>query len=192
MAPKPLQFPSRRWPFYLADALLVGLAAEAFLRLPDRADSWAVASLVVSFGVGAFLALLPHLAISWKLNPDLLPPRSTEEASVALAPSDQREMLADVALLTWRIKKRAERDPETHRMILRHADKVLATLAGSGVEIISYAGRKLDAGSNVQILDAVEGECNRVIEESDPQVQVQGRVLRRAMVTVGKGIAAKL
>ena len=97
---------------------------------------------------------------------------------------------ADLAVLAWRILKRAEQDPETHRVILRNAGKILETLERCEVRVVSYLGRRIDVGSNVQILDAVPGEYNRVLEESEPQVQVRGRLARRAIVTIGAGTPA--
>lgn len=189
MSPEPRRFPWPKWPFYLADAVLVILAARIFLQAPGRIELWTVVFLVVALATGAFLSLAPHLheaGWAWR-DPEAMPPAAGADPSSVSASSDPGEVLAEIATLTWRILRRAEKDPEANRVILRNAGKIIEALDRCGVEIVSYLGRRIDVGSNVQILDAVEGEYNRVLEESEPQVQRHGRLLRRAVVTIGKG-----
>ena len=133
--------------------------------------------------------MLPHLQEARLSTPVPVPNPSPVNADVPPAPTspESDDALAEAAVLAWRILKRAEKDPETHKVILRNAGRIVDSLARCGIEIISYQGRKIDVGSNVQILDAIPGEYNRVLEESDPQVQRHGQLVRRAMVTIGNG-----
>lgn len=193
MDPNPPRFPWPKWPFYLANALVAALIALALLRPHGRFDFCDIALVVVGFGVAALLSLLPHLVEAhWlgKQSDAVLPSPAPDEPPSPSTAADPGEALAEIAVLAWRIKKRAELEPETQRVILRNAGKILDALSGAGVQVVSYLGRKLDVGSNVEILDAVAGEYNRVIEESDPQVQIHGRLARRAIVTVGNGETA--
>ena len=188
MNPEPPRFPWPKWPFYVADALLIGLAAELFLRDRGAPEVWRVVGLLVNLATGACLSLLPHwLDRVWAREGWTGSGPESENDDRSAAGEDAPEALADLAVLAWRILKRAEQDPETHRVILRHAGKLLEALERCEVRVVSYLGRKIDVGSNVQILDAVPGEYNRVLEESEPQVQVRGRLARRAIVTIGAG-----
>ena len=165
-----------KWPFYLLDALLL-LAAAALVTTGTRPLGAGSALLVVTCGLGGALAsILPH----WF---DLA---GTDAPACAPTGNDPAP-LAELALLAWRIRQRVDQAPDTHRSIVRNAHRLLDVLKSLGVEIISYAGRKLDAGSRVQILEAVPGEENRVLEESEPEIQIHGRIVRQALVTVGRG-----
>lgn len=190
------RFPWPRWPFYLADALVVAAAAHAFLRGRGANDLWAVLFLIVGLAAGAFLALLPHwwevLAAGRSKEPLPAAVGTTEFAEPPATARTEDESLAEIAVLAWRIKKRAEQEPEANRVILRNAGKILDALGAVGIEVVSHLGRKVDVGSNVEILDAVDGEYNRVFQESDPQVQRHGRLLRRAVVTIGNGNGARV
>ncbi len=159
----------------------------AFLQNPFTPLSTLVA--LITFSVGAAAALIPQIGGSSPANSPFGPTTPLPAAEIPPAPGGKEgdDVLAEAAVLAWKILKRAEKDPETHKVILRHAGRILESLARCGIELVSYQGRKVDVGSNVQILDAIPGEYNRVLEESDPQVQRQGKLLRQAIVTVGNG-----
>jgi hypothetical protein len=105
-------------------------------------------------------------------------------AKTSCTPKD----LAAIAVHAWRIVKRSERDSGIPRPVGRNAEQILAILQGAGVEIISYLGRKADGGAKVEILEAIDGEENVVIEEHEPEVQAAGALVHRAVVSIGKGL----
>lgn len=179
------------WPFYTADLLLVAAGTMALLQHPFTPLSTLIA--VITFLVGAAAAIIPQLSRSSPAHSPFVAPSTPAPAEVPPAPSAREgdDDLAEAAVLAWKILKRAEKDPETHKVIRRHAGRILEALARCGIELISYQGRKVDLGSNVQILDAIPGEYNRVLEESDPQVQRHGKLLRQAIVTIGNGQAVE-
>ncbi len=189
MPPELRRFPWPKWPFYLADVLVVVGAARMFLQVTGHIDLLAVIFLMVTLSAGALLAVLPHLYEARQSAHDSSLPFSSEETPPPGAAPDQGDVLAEIATLAWRIRNRAEKDPEANRVILRNAGKIIDSLGRCGVEIVSYHGRRIYVGSNVEILDAVAGEYNRVLEESTPQVQQNGRLLRRAIVTIGNGVS---
>lgn len=161
----------RNGPYYTVDFILVLLATFNHLRNPM--DPFTILITILLFTIGACIATWPTVA-----TPSIASPSSLAEGD---------EALAEAALLAWKIARRAEKDPENQRVILRNAERIVEALNRCGVEVVSYRGRRIDAGSNVEVLDAVPGEYNRVIEESDPQVQRHGRLLHRAIVTIGNG-----
>ena len=175
----------QKWPCYLADMALMVTAALVFLRANPVHVSH-VLMVIVCFAVGAFLSVLANILPG---PADVLPDSQAPQDKVTELDMNP-DSLAEIAVLAWRVVKRAEKQPEANRVILRNSSKILDHLATLGVSIVSYTGKRIDVGSNVQILDAVEGEYNRVTEESDPEIQVNGRLVRRAIVTVGRGTPA--
>jgi hypothetical protein len=120
------------------------------------------------------------------------PSPAPADSAAAPAASEVREpegRLVEIALLAWRMQKRLAGQPELSRPLVRNTEKILELLRELDVEVISYAGRKLDLGSRVNVLEWVEGEENRVVEEHEPQIQIRGRLVRQALVTAGKGLA---
>jgi len=98
--------------------------------------------------------------------------------------------LAEAAVLAWKIQRRAEKEGGIPRPISRNAEGILDWLKQAKVEVVSYMGRKIDVGSRVTVQEAVEGEEeDKVIAEHEPEIQVDGRLARRALLTVGKGVS---
>lgn len=98
----------------------------------------------------------------------------------------------DVAALTvhaWKILRRSERDTAIPRVVGRNAEQILTLLQEcAGVELISYHGRRLDAGARVEVLETIsDEEENLVVEEHEPEIQVGGAQIRRAVLSVGRG-----
>ena len=126
-----------------------------------------------------------HSVYRWLTKSDRMngsnEPKST--ATAICTPTD----LAAIAIHAWKIGKRAERDGNIPRPVGRNAEQILSILERAGVEVISYASRKVDAGAKVQILEAVNGEEDLVIEEHEPEVQVSGVLVHEAVVSIGKG-----
>ena len=97
------------------------------------------------------------------------------------------DYLSEIAVTAWKISCRAERDPIVPRSIAFAAEKILELLSGGGVVVISHQGRRVDAGIRVRILDIVPGIEGTVIEEHEPEIQIDGKIIRQALVTVGSG-----
>lgn len=186
--------PAGRWSCYAGDLSLLVLAGFLALHEDSQVRLWRALLIGVCVLVGAGIGLLPHLNDLRRLRSASVPDPSAEPAVEPVQPdlmlggaqSGDNAALVEIALLAWRIQKRASRQPDQHPSILRNAGQILELLSKFGVEIVSYAGRKLDLGSRVNVLEWVEGEENRVIEEHEPQIQLRGRVVHQALVTAGR------
>ena len=87
-------------------------------------------------------------------------------------------------------RPRTESDPASYASIRRNATKILELLRYFGVEIISHAGRKIEAGTPIEIIGQTEGEAGVVVEESDPEIRINGQLVSKANVKVGTGMPA--
>ena len=182
--------------FYAADVALLLLAGWLTLRPETAPGPLRVAVVILCVLTAAVFGLLPvarEFALSQTAQPPLPEPSpAPADSAAAPAASEVREpeaRLVEIVLLAWRMQKRLAGQPELSRPLVRNTEKILELLRELDVEVISYAGRKLDLGSRVNVLEWVEGEENRVVEEHEPQVQIRGRLVRQALVTAGKGLA---
>ena len=126
-------------------------------------------------------------AVTTNSTPQSLAP---EKSKVAGPPTDLEKTLAVIALLAWKIDKRAQKEASPPKPIIRNATRIIEMLGEHKVEIVSYLGRKIDMGSRVIVQDTVEGvEEDKVVAEYEPEIQVNGKLALKALLAVGKGIA---
>lgn len=119
-------------------------------------------------------------------NPPVSPP-PTDTATTDVVPPHLEKVLAEIAVLAWKIDKRAQKEPNPPKAILRNATRIIEMLGEQKVELVSYEGRRVFMGSDVDVLDAVENdEEDKVVEQHEPEIQISGRLVRRALLTVGK------
>lgn len=112
------------------------------------------------------------------------PPSSAQANEV---PPHLEKVLAEIAVLAWKIDKRAQKEPDLPKAIPRNVARILEILDEQNVEIVSYEGRRIFFGSDVNVLEAVEdAEEDKVVEQHEPEIQFNGKLLRRALLTVGK------
>jgi|SRR5947207_2646070 len=177
---------------YAADGALLLLAGWLALR-PEAPGPWRIAGVILCVLSAAAFGLLPvarEFALPQAAKaPSSEPSPAPTESAPASEVREPEARLVEIALLAWRMQKRLATQPEMSRSLVRNSEKILELLRELDVEVISYAGRKLDLGSRVNVLEWVEGEENRVVEEHEPQVQIRGRLVRQALVTAGKGLA---
>ena len=191
--------PVVRWLCYAGDVLLLGLAAWLALQETVPLGFGRILAVTACVVVAGALGLFPYGREFKETQPfagsggqrGATAPRPEQRGAVT-APEDDLpdQRLVEIALLAWRIQKRAAGQPDGHRSVVRNAEKIVELLQTFGVEVVSYAGRKLDLGSRVNVLEWIEGEENRVCEEHEPQIQLRGRVAHQALVTAGKGAGA--
>lgn len=144
---------------------------------------WTLAVLAVA-GAGTVLTLY---GVN-ETQDSLLQTPVPEPASTPEIPAHLESMLAEITLLAWRISKRAQKEAGIPRPIVRNADRIIEALAEQKVETVSYEGRRIDIGSRVKILDVIEGEeVDRVVVQHEPEIQVNGKLVHKALVSVGKG-----
>jgi len=204
------------WPFYLVNAFLV-LSAAMFLWLmrSDGETSQTVLLIVCAcflLSAAIVLATIFHESRAASVPraqprpqpqpqppaqprpqpPPQPPPQPLAETPPPPQPDNpangHENDLAEIAVAIWKIRKRAEEEPGSAKLILRNATRIIELLEQFDVKIISYADRKIDARSQADILEEVEGEEDSVIVEHVPEIQVNGRLFRKAVVSVGTGI----
>jgi hypothetical protein len=111
----------------------------------------------------------------------------TDAAATDVIPAHLEKGLAEIAVLAWKIDQRAQKEPNPPKAILRNATRIIEMLGEQKVELVSYEGRRVFMGSDVDVLDAVEDdEEDKVVEQHEPEIQISGRLVRRALLTVGK------
>lgn len=158
----------------------------------------------LSIGVGLMLAVGPKELAGERPNPTLLnlgppvPAISTSPPTTATAapqtalpglPTELEKALAEIAVLAWKIDKRAQKEANPSKAIIRNASQIIELLVQQKVEFVSYEGRRVLLGSKVNVMEAIEGvEEDKVIAEHEPEVQVNGRLARKALLSVGKGL----
>lgn len=158
----------------------------------------------LSIGVGLMFAVGPKALTGERPNPTLLnlgppvPAISTSPPTTATAaqqtalpglPTELEKALAEIAVLAWKIDKRAQKEANPSKAIIRNASQIIELLAQQKVEFVSYEGRRVLLGSKVNVMEAIEGvEEDKVIAEHEPEVQVNGRLARKALLSVGKGL----
>ena len=188
---EPTEAPLPHWPFYLADVLLVLAGVSVLSLAPGRLTAWAALFMAVLLIAGAALALLPHL---WREGVLARHARTTpfqnDPAPAGAFPSTRELDLSGIARLAWRIQQRTGNDPASDASIRRNATKILELLRYFGVEIVSHAGRKIEAGTPIEIIGKTEGEAGVVVEESDPEIRINGQLVSKANVKVGTGMPA--
>lgn len=185
--------PLARWPFYLGDVIAVAAATWVALQGPKPLTFWSTVLVFACVALGAFLGVLPHLSECAARDKEirLATEPGTESPIRSQARQDwehEAKELAEIAVLAWKIQKRAEKEPNPPKPILRNAGRIIELLSHFKLEVISYAGQKIDMGSRVEVMEAVEDEEeNRVLAEHEPEIQVDGRLVRKAILSVGKG-----
>lgn len=123
---------------------------------------------------------------------NVLPPVPPVPVATVVTPpgelaSELGKTLAEIAVLAWKIDKRAQKETEPPKAILRNATRIIEMLGQHKVELVSYEGRRIYDGSNVNVLDAVEDvEEDKVVEQHEPEIQINGKLVRKALLTVGK------
>ena len=128
-------------------------------------------------------------AVTTNSTPQSLAP---EKARMVGPPTDLEKVLAEIAVLAWKIDKRAQKESSPPKPIIRNATRIIEMLGEHKVEIVSYLGRKIDMGSRVIVQDTVEGvEEDKVVAEYEPEIQVNGKLALKALLSVGKGIASE-
>lgn len=121
-----------------------------------------------------------------------LPPAPPVPVATVVTPpvevsSEFGKTLAEIAVLAWKIEKRAQKEPNPPKAILRNAARIIEVLGQHKVELVSYEGRRIFMGSDVDVLEAVEDvEEDKVVEQHEPEIQLNGKLVRRALLTVGK------
>ena len=114
-------------------------------------------------------------------------PVAPEPPKSAGPPTDLEKTLAEIAVLAWKIDKRAQKEASPPKPIIRNAARIIEMLGEHKVEIVSYEGRRVFDGSDVDVLEAVEDvEEDQVVEQHEPEIQLRGKLVRRALLTVGK------
>lgn len=112
----------------------------------------------------------------------------------APSPDSQRwaePLVARLANETWRLRRRLERiDGEADETVLRPLLDSLSRLedvfAEYQVQTVEHEGQSYDAGLQVEVLHAREGDGAAVILETiRPTVLLKGRVLQQGQVVVG-------
>jgi hypothetical protein len=183
------------WSYYPAMLVLIGVvaglgwAAQSKERIPEQ---MLLLLLTVAGAAGGVLVLAAACESLSRETTSRPLPETTPKAAVpalpggGLAREPERE-LAEMAMLAWRIHRGAESAPGPSQLMLQLASRLLEVLKGCEVEIVSWADKTVEAGNRVEILERVEGEQDRVVAEYEPEVRVHGRLVRKAVVSVGKG-----
>ena len=144
--------------------------------------------VLVGFVVGGFLIVWAALQEPPAPSPLLAAPPLAPAAPTDGVPPHLEKALAEIAVLAWKINKRAQKEPTPPKPIVRNATRIMEMLGEHKVELVSYEGRKIDMGARVEVQEAVDGEEeDKVLAEHEPEIQVNGKLIRKALVTVGKG-----
>ena len=123
-------------------------------------------------------------AVTTNPTPQSLAP---ENASMVGPPTDLEKTLAEIAVLAWKIDKRAQKEASPPKPIIRNATRIIEMLGEHEVAMVSYEGRRIFDGSDVDVLETVEDvEEDQVVEQHEPEIQIRGKLVRKALLTVGK------
>jgi len=116
----------------------------------------------------------------------LLAIQTLEAAPTAGIPVHLESMVAEIALLAWKVEKRAQKEPNPPKPILRNAGRIIELLRDRGLEIVSYEGRTVDPGARVERMEGVsDADEGRVVAEHEPEIQVNGKLAHRAVLSIG-------
>ena len=181
--------------FNLSTLALLGLSAWVAANCAAPPPHWPKIVLLMAALAVVYLCFLPvwmrdEAAQQTKVAPVTSPPAPVAAPRVEAKEKNHDQELAEIAVLAWKIHKRAEKEPNPPKPILRNSTRIIELLGQFKVEILSYEGRKINMGSRVEVQEAVEGvEEHKVIAEHEPEIQVGGKLVLKALLTVGKGLS---
>ncbi len=124
---------------------------------------------------------------------EAVPKEPRDEAPAMEATPDDPAVLGDgavaeLATSLWRLRTRAERSPDTPRVMVRHLEAAWDVLAEAGIEIKDHVNEPFDPGVAFKVLafQPTPGIVReQVVETMRPGIYLGSRTLQMAEVIVG-------
>jgi hypothetical protein len=98
---------------------------------------------------------------------------------------EDEKLCAEFAVLAWKATK-AMRGNQT-RVLERSLERMLSRLQECGFNLAEYKGQRIFPGSHVKVLDTADGPEDIVLDDLEPEIVRDQKLIHPALVIIGKG-----
>ena len=117
----------------------------------------------------------------------ILPAAALIQTAPPIAPPsvEDEKLCAEIAVLAWKAAK-AMRGNQA-RSLERSVERMLSRMKECGFNLAEYKGQRIFPGSHVKVLDTADGPEDIVLDDLEPEIVRNQKLIHPALVIIGKG-----